>query len=87
LFARFQSDYRESHLIDIKRIFRYLKGTSNLGLLYKKSSDYKQAGFCDAAYAEDKNDRKITNGSCQFIGKNLICLDSKRQKTITIKTT
>jgi len=30
LCARFQSDPRESHLIAVKRIFRYLKGTTNL---------------------------------------------------------
>ena len=32
LCARFQTDPRESHLIAIKRIFRYLKGTPNLGI-------------------------------------------------------
>jgi len=41
LYARFQSDPRESHLTVVKRIFRYLKGTTNLGLLYRKSLDYK----------------------------------------------
>jgi len=39
LCARFQSDSRESHLIVVKRIFRYRKGTTNLGLLYRKSLD------------------------------------------------
>jgi len=37
LYARSQSDPRESHLTAVKRIFRYLKGTTNLGLLYKKN--------------------------------------------------
>ena len=32
LCARFQADPRESHLISLKRIFRYLKGTPNLGI-------------------------------------------------------
>jgi len=32
LCARFQSDPRESQLTAVKRIFRYLKGTKNLGL-------------------------------------------------------
>ena len=32
LCARFQADHRESHLIAIKRIFRYLKGTPNLAI-------------------------------------------------------
>jgi len=40
LCARFQSDPMESHLTVVKRIFRYLKGTTNLGLLYRKSLDY-----------------------------------------------
>jgi len=39
LCARFQLDPREPHFSVVKRIFRYLKGTTNLGLLYKKSSD------------------------------------------------
>lgn len=33
--ARFQSDPRKTHLTIVKRIFRYLKGITNLGLLYK----------------------------------------------------
>jgi len=37
LCARFQSNPRESHLTAVKRIFKYLKGTTNLGLLYRKS--------------------------------------------------
>ena len=32
LCARFQADPKESHLIAVKRIFRYLKGTPNLGI-------------------------------------------------------
>jgi len=64
LCARFQSDPRETHLTAVKRIFRYLKGTTNLGLLYKKSSDYKLVGFCDADYAGDRNERKSTSGNC-----------------------
>jgi len=60
LCARFQSDPREPHLTTVKRIFRYLKGTTNLGLLYKKSLDYKLVGFCDADYAGDRIERKAT---------------------------
>ncbi|XP_045791429.1 uncharacterized mitochondrial protein AtMg00810-like [Trifolium pratense] len=44
-------DPRESHLTAVKRIFRYLKETTNLGLIYKKSKDYGLVGLCDADYA------------------------------------
>ena len=72
LCARFQSNPRESHLTTVKRIFRYPKGTTNLGLLYKKSSDYKLDGFSDADNAGDRIERKSTSGNCQFLGDNLI---------------
>jgi hypothetical protein len=52
LYARFQSDPRESHLTDVKRILRYLKGTPNLSLMYKKTSKYRL--FCDADYDGDR---------------------------------
>lgn len=77
--ARFQPDRREIHLIVVKRIFRYMKGTTNLWLLYKKSLDYKLVGLCDADYAMDRIERKYTSGSCQFIGENLISWASNRQ--------
>jgi len=86
LCARFQSDPREPHLTDVKRIFRYLKGTTNLGLLYKKSSDYKLVGFCDADNAGDRIERKSTSGNCHFLGNNLISWASKRQATIALST-
>ncbi|KAK2436294.1 hypothetical protein QL285_021296 [Trifolium repens] len=86
LCARFQSDPRESHLTAVKRIFRYLKETTNLGLLYKKSLDSKLVGFCDVDYAGDRIERKSTSGNCQFIGENLISWASKRQATIALST-
>ncbi|KAK2396140.1 hypothetical protein QL285_057811 [Trifolium repens] len=87
LCARFQSDPREPHLIVVKRIFRYLKGTASLGLLYKKSLDYKLVGFCDADYVGDKIERKSTSGNFQFIGENFISWASRRQVTIALSTT
>jgi len=84
LCARFQSDPRETHLTAVKRIFRYLKRTTNLGLLYKKSLVYKLVGFCDADYAGDRIERKSTSGNCQFLGENRISWASKRQETIAL---
>lgn len=68
LCARFQLGPRETHLIVVKRIFRYPKETTNLWLLYKKSLYYKLVGLCDVDYARDRIERKYTNGGCKFIG-------------------
>ncbi|KAK1365752.1 hypothetical protein POM88_041313 [Heracleum sosnowskyi] len=51
LCVRFQSQPREPHLIAVKRIFRYLKGTPNLGLWYPRASDFTLIGYSDADFA------------------------------------
>jgi len=86
LCARFQSNPIESHLTVVKRISKYLKGTTNLGLLYRKSLDYQLVGLCDVDYAGDRIERKSTSGNCQFLGEKLISWASKRQATIAMST-
>ncbi|XP_057418603.1 uncharacterized mitochondrial protein AtMg00810-like [Lotus japonicus] len=86
LCARFQVNPQQSHLSVVKRIFRYLIGTTNLGLLYEKGSDFRLKGFCDADYAGDKVERKSTSGGCHFLGNCLVSWSSKRQSTISLST-
>ena len=51
LCARYQAEPKESHLIAVKRIFRYLKGTPNLGLLYPRDSGFDLIGYSDSDFA------------------------------------
>ncbi|KAL2344532.1 hypothetical protein Fmac_005817 [Flemingia macrophylla] len=69
LCARFQADPREVHLKAVKRIFRYLKGTINIGLCFRRSQDFSLLGYCDADYAGDRWERKSTSGGCHFMVK------------------
>ncbi|KAL8116656.1 hypothetical protein AgCh_022995 [Apium graveolens] len=86
LCARFQADLREPHLTDVKRIFKYLKGTADLGLWYPRESNFKLIGYSDADFAGCKIDRKSTSGSCQFLGGRLVSWFSKKQKSISTST-
>ena len=58
LCARFQKQPREVHLIAIKFILRYLIGTSNLGLMFKRREGFRLTRYYDADYAGDKVKRK-----------------------------
>ncbi|GKE29343.1 retrovirus-related pol polyprotein from transposon TNT 1-94, partial [Tanacetum coccineum] len=49
--ALYQANPKESHLVAIKRIFRYLKGTQNLGLWYSKGSGFDLKAYSDSDYA------------------------------------
>jgi uncharacterized membrane protein YciS (DUF1049 family) len=86
LCARFQADPRDVHLVAVKRIFRYLKGTPNLGIWYPKESDFKLIGYTDSDYAGSVVDRKSTSGSCQFLGSRLVSWFSKKQQTVSNST-
>ncbi|GJW00581.1 hypothetical protein Tco_1555832, partial [Tanacetum coccineum] len=59
-YNRFQVTPKTSHLHAVKRIFRYLKGQSKLGLWYPKDSPFDLEAFLDSDYAGDSLDRKST---------------------------
>ena len=46
--ARYQAAPKESHLIAVKRIIRYINGTPDYGLWYSKDSNACLAGYSDA---------------------------------------
>ena len=64
LCARYQSCPKESHLLAVKRIFRYLKDTPNLGLWYPKDSSFILHAYSNADFGGCKLDRKSTSGTC-----------------------
>ncbi|GKF72314.1 uncharacterized mitochondrial protein-like protein, partial [Tanacetum coccineum] len=78
---------KTSHLNDVKRIFKYLKGKPNLGLWYPRESSFNLEAYSDNDYAGVNLDRKsITNG-CQFLGCRLISWQCKKQTIVATSTT
>jgi hypothetical protein len=47
----------------VKRIFRYLVHTPNLGLWYPKGFTFNLLGYSDLDYVSYKVDRKSTSGT------------------------
>ncbi|KAF7134605.1 hypothetical protein RHSIM_Rhsim08G0179800 [Rhododendron simsii] len=84
--AHYQSDPKESHLIAVKRIIRYVKGTSMLGLWYPKGTNVDLAAFSDADWAGSADDRKSTSGGCFYLGNCLVAWHSKKQNCISLST-
>ncbi|GKC66714.1 hypothetical protein Tco_1099312 [Tanacetum coccineum] len=84
LCARYQANPKESHLIGVKRIFRYLKGTPSLGLWYPKCSGFDLKGYLDSDYANI--DRKSTSGACQLLGGKLVCWSAKKQQSVAMSS-
>nr|GEY37647.1 hypothetical protein [Tanacetum cinerariifolium] len=66
--TKYQSRPTEKHLKEVKRIFRYLRGTVNMGLWYPKDSSFELTAFSDADHAGCIDSRKRTSGGIQFLG-------------------
>nr|GEX29017.1 uncharacterized mitochondrial protein AtMg00810-like [Tanacetum cinerariifolium] len=86
LCARYQAKPTEKHLKEVKRIFRYLQGTVNMGLWYTKDSGFELTGFLDADYARCKDTFKSTFSEAQFLGENLVSWSSKKQDCMALLT-
>ncbi|GJY66910.1 putative ribonuclease H-like domain-containing protein [Tanacetum coccineum] len=85
--ARFQVTPKVSHLHVVKRIFRYFKGQSKLGLWYLKDSPFDLEAYSDSDYAGASLDRKSTTGGCQFLRSRLISWQCKKQTIVANSTT
>ncbi|TYK18114.1 putative gag-pol polyprotein [Cucumis melo var. makuwa] len=85
--VRYQTDPQMSHLEAVKRILKYVHGTSDFGILYSYDTTSILVGYCDADWAGSTDDRKTTSGGCFFLGNNLISWFSKKQNCVSLSTT
>nr|GEU60997.1 retrovirus-related Pol polyprotein from transposon TNT 1-94 [Tanacetum cinerariifolium] len=69
--TRYKSRLTEKHLKEVKRIFRYLRGTVHMGLWYLKGSSFELTAFLDADHAGCIDTCKSTSRGIQFLGDNL----------------
>ncbi|GJT62597.1 hypothetical protein Tco_1006130 [Tanacetum coccineum] len=78
--ARYQAKPTEKHLTAVKRIFRYLKDTINIGLWYPKDIGFELTAFSDSDHAGCLESRKSTSDGIQFLGGDkLVSWSSKKQ--------
>ena len=83
--SRFLAKPQVKHWDQAKRVLRYLKGTSNLGLTYGKSRDIKPIFFQDASYADEDGALSRT-GFVALLGGAAVNWGSQRQQTVALST-
>nr|GEZ30658.1 uncharacterized mitochondrial protein AtMg00810-like [Tanacetum cinerariifolium] len=87
LCAQYQAKPIKKHLQAVKWIFRYLKGTINMGLWYSKDTDMSLTAYADADHIGCQDTRRSTSGSAQFLVDKLVSWSSKKQKSTAISST
>ncbi|KAL5565053.1 hypothetical protein UlMin_028217 [Ulmus minor] len=70
--CRFMQNPLDLHWKAVKRILRYLKGTSEEGILLRRLETLNLMSFCDANWGNDLCDRRSTTGYCIYLGRNVV---------------
>ncbi|GJX97393.1 ribonuclease H-like domain-containing protein [Tanacetum coccineum] len=79
----YMHDPREPHLNAMKRVLRYLRGTTDFGLQLFRSPTSQLIAYSDAYWAGCPAMRRSTSGYCAFLGDNLLAWSSKCQDTLS----
>ena len=86
--AKFLENHNEIHWRSVKRVFAYLNGTRDLGIVYRNGGkDSSLVGYSDADYAGDLETRRSTKGYAFNFVNGLVTWSSQRQKMATLSTT
>eukprot|EP00253_Pinus_taeda_P018545 PITA_18545 len=91
VLSRFMSKLRKEHGTTVKRVFRYLCGTSDYGLCYQGRPGLDRVldicGFVDVDWAEDLDQRRSTSGYVFNLFGGVVSRMSKKQSIVALSTT
>ena len=72
-----------THWAAVKRILRYLKQCTRIGLKICKSNSMLVSAYSDADWAGSLDDRRSTGGFAVFLGNNLVSWSARKQATVS----
>ena len=84
--SQFMSNLAPAHWTAVKRVFRYLNGTRDLGVIYSKEGEVEPLAYSDADWGSDANDRKSISGYIFQMSAGPISWQSKKQPTIALSS-
>ena len=89
LLSRFVSCPRQVHLAAAFHLLRYIRGTIDYALVYRRSDtdDLTIKVYTDAAFADCKDTRRSTTGMMTFLSGCMVSWHSHRQKLVTLSST
>ena len=82
--SRYLNQSQKEHWQAAKRIFRYLRGTSDVRLIYGADTSCHLFDYSDADYAADLDGRKSITGYAFTLGKCLISWKATLQSSISL---
>ena len=87
VLSQFMQEPRLEHWQALKRVLRYLKGTSHYKLTYDGRLSSQLVGYTDSNWAGDKGDRRSTSGYVFFLHGGAINWRSRKHPTVALSST
>ncbi|KAL0549594.1 hypothetical protein IC582_014080 [Cucumis melo] len=87
MLSRFMTNPKRSHWEVGKRVLRYILGTINFGIYYKKVSESVLFDFCDSDRGGNVDDHKSTSSYVFSMGSCVFSWTSKKQSIFSLSTT
>lgn len=87
VLSRFMSKPGKIHWTAVKWLLRYLKGSTDLNLVFTREKDFRVQGFSDSDYAADLDRRRSTTGYVFTVGGNTVSWKSNLQSIVALSTT
>ena len=85
--SRFMGNPGKEHWQAVKRIFRYLRGTSDVGLIYGGDTHCLVTGYSDSDYAGDVDSRRSMTGYVFTLSGSVVSWKATLQAAVTLSTT
>lgn len=87
LVSRYMSSPNKEHWKAVNWVLRYLRGSSNCHLTFKKSDNFDIKGYCDSDHAADLDRRRSITGYLFQVGGITVSWRSGLQHIVAISTT
>ena len=77
------ADPRHLHLVVVRRIIRYILGTSTRGLFFPVGNSMCLIAYSDADWAGCPDTRRSTTGWCMYLGDSLLSWKCKKRDKVS----
>ncbi|CAA7062306.1 unnamed protein product [Microthlaspi erraticum] len=84
--SRYMSAPLMKHYQEAKRVLRYIKGTSNFGVLFTSVESPELLGYSDSDWGGSVEDKKSTSGYVFTLGSGMFSWQSNKQQTVAQST-
>ena len=86
VLSRFMQKPTQAHMKGVKRVLRYVKGTTNYGIWFNSTENPELIGYSDSDWAGSIDDMKSTSGYVFSLGNGVFSWLSQKQNTVAQST-